>query len=102
MQFAKDKQFGIENRLTGYHETFTLSGRGENYYNQLLLQEKIELSLDAFYTFELYDADHNGVYEIRCGQYTSLYGHSDFIGTGVSFLKYDKEKDAFVVCDAFF
>lgn len=42
------------------------------------------------------------MYEIRGGQYTSLYGHSDFIGTAVSFLKYDKEKDAFVVCDAFF
>lgn len=102
LTLLKDKQFRIENRFTGYHETFTLSGRDENYYNQVWLQDKIELSVDTFYTFEPYDADHDGVYEIRCCQYTSLYGHSDYIGTAVSFLKYDKEKAAFVVCDAYF
>ena len=46
--------------------------------------------------------DHDGVYEIKCCQYTSLYGHSDFVGSAVSFLKYDKEKSAFIICDAYF
>lgn len=54
--------------------------------------------LNALFAF----LDHDGVYEIKCCQYTSLYGHSDFVGSAVSFLKYDKEKSAFIICDAYF
>ena len=64
--------------------------------------KNLELLLDTFYKFEPYDIDNDGVYEIKVCQYTSLYGHTDFIGTAVSFLKYNKEENSFKICEAFF
>jgi len=64
--------------------------------------KNLELMLDTFYKFEPYDIDNDGVYEIKACQYTSLYGHTDFIGTAVSFLKYNKEENLFYICEAFF
>jgi hypothetical protein len=48
------------------------------------------------------DIDKDCMYEIKCCQYTWLYNHPDFIGTAVSFLKYDVDTGAFIVCNAYF
>lgn len=34
--------------------------------------------------------------------YTSFFGHSDFVGTAVSFIKYDNVTSTFNVVDAYF
>lgn len=103
----ENKQFKIENTYTGYSEKFSLSDRDEDYYNTAWYNKNgrpkdLGLMLDSFYKFEPYDIDNDGIYEIKCCQYTSLYGHTDFIGTAVSFLKYNKEKDSFDICNAVF
>lgn len=39
---------------------------------------------DTFYYLEPMDVDGDGVFELLTGQYTSLFGHSDYIGTAYS------------------
>ncbi len=103
----QERNFKIENKFTGYSEKFSLADRTDEYYSNVWYDEnnkpqKRDLILDSFYIFEPYDIDNDGVYEIKCCQYTWLYNHPDFIGTAVSFLKYDVDTGAFIVCDAYF
>lgn len=57
---------------------------------------------DSFYEFKPKDIDNDGVYELICKQYTSLYNHSDYIGTAKSVLKYDKDYNFMRVVDSSF
>ena len=96
----------IENKYTGYCQKFDLSDRKDEYYGFWYDSngepQKWELMVDTFYKFEPCDIDNDGIYEIKICQYTSLIGHADFIGTAISFLKYNESNDSFEVCDAFF
>lgn len=86
-------KYEIKNKFTDYCEVFSFEEERIN---------KGELALDSFYKFEHCDIENDGVYEIRCCQYASLLDHSDFVGTAVSVIKYDKEKSVFVVTDSCF
>lgn len=86
-------KFEIKNKFTGYCEAFSFAEK-RNFDGELLI--------DTFYKFEPCDIDNDGIYEIRCCQYTSFFGHSDFVGTAVSFIKYDNVTSTFNVVDAYF
>jgi hypothetical protein len=60
------------------------------------------LLVDSFYSFEPMDVDEDGVCELIGYQYTSLNGHTDYVGSAKTVLKYDKNKSEFVVIDAKF
>jgi len=102
----KNRSLEIKNKYTDYCKNIILPDRTDDYYSVWYENngepKNLELMLDTFYKFEPYDIDNDGVYEIKACQYTSLYGHTDFIGTAVSFLKYNKEENLFYICEAFF
>lgn len=102
----KNRNLEIKNRYTDYCKKIILTDRTDDYYSVWYENngepKNLELLLDTFYKFEPYDIDNDGVYEIKVCQYTSLYGHTDFIGKAVSFLKYNKEDNSFKICEAFF
>ena len=95
VSILKNRSLEIKNRYTDYCKKIILTDRTDDYYGVWYENngepKNLELLLDTFYKFEPYDIDNDGVYEIKVCQYTSLYGHTDFIGTAVSFLKYNKE-----------
>lgn len=106
VSILKNRCLEIKNRYTDYCRKIVLSDRTDDYYSVWYGNngepKNLQLMLDTFYKFEPYDIDNDGVYEIKVCQYTSLYGHTDFIGTAVSFLKYNKNMNSFEVCEASF
>lgn len=106
VEILKDKKLKINNSFTQYSETFVLKNRGEDYYSFWYDEngkpEDLELTVDSFCKFEPCDIDLDGIYEIICSQYASLYGHSDFVGTAVSVLKYNTNESVFEIVDAYF
>ncbi len=105
-EILKENKIEIINTITSYKEIFTLNDRDDNYF-MLWYDDKgeplnREILVDSFYKFEPCDIDSDSVYEIRCCQYISLIGHSDFIGTAVTILEFDKEKNDFVVSETYF
>lgn len=103
----KGEKIKIYNSITEYKEIFTLENRSEAYYTNNWYDEdgeprKLDLLVDSFYKFEPEDADGDGVYEIKCYQYTSLCGHTDYVGTAVTTLKYNTKLRQFEVWDAYF
>ncbi len=98
----------ISNRYTGYETTIDYSENTE--YKGTVFDKNgkpmSELfnraSFDSFYTFEPIDIDNDGVFEILCKQYTSLYSHADHIGDAQTILKYDKAEKDFKITDTEF
>ncbi len=60
------------------------------------------LLYDSFRAFYPEDVDNDGIYELICQQYTSLYGHADYIGDTKAVLKYNQKHRRFEVIDAEF
>jgi len=60
------------------------------------------LWVDSFCDFKPTDIDNDGVFELECGQYTSLNSHADYIGDAKSVLKYNPKTQAFEVVSAEF
>lgn len=86
----------IKNKFTGYEMNLE--------YNTNKNNQSITPSIlcDSFSSFEPQDIDHDGVFEIRCTQYVSLYGHADYIGDAHSVLKYNQKNKQFEVIEASF
>lgn len=103
-KLLEDKKIIIENKFTNYKATFSLEGRSDDYYD--ILYDKnfrhAGIMVDTFSKIEPVDIDNDGVYELKCYQYTSLLGHLDYIGTSVSVLKLDKTDKTFKVVKAWF
>ncbi len=57
---------------------------------------------DSFLGFAPVDIDADGIYEIECIQYTSLYSHADCIGLARSVLRYNENTGKFDVVVAEF
>ncbi len=103
-KLLEDKKIIIENKFTNYKGTFSLNGRSDDYY-EMLYDENFrdtEIAVDTFSKIEPVDVDNDGVYELKCYQYTSLLGHLDYIGTSVSVLKFDQTDKTFKVIKAWF
>jgi len=102
----KDKQFRIDNTITGYSEIFRLEDRNEDYfkwwYDENGEPYQKDFMVDSFYEFLPTDVDGDRVYEIACRQYVSLIGHSDGIGCAKTVLKYNSDTAAFEIIDASF
>ena len=108
--FGDGFKLKITNRFTDY-ETVLGSEYTEIYthtfYNEdgtVIDEYKDDYSMmvDSFYRFVPEDVDNDGVYEISCLQYTSLWSHADGIGKCKTILKYDNIIGDFVVADAEF
>ncbi|MBE6748857.1 MAG: hypothetical protein E7557_06460 [Ruminococcaceae bacterium] len=108
IEILENNEFLIKNRFTQYSEAFVLNDRSEDYYKKWWYDENgvpindRELWVDSFLKFKPVDIDNDGVYEIQTRQYTSLIGHSDFIGEAISILKYNNKVKAFEVIEAEF
>ncbi len=107
LRILKDRKINIVNRFTGYNETFDFSHRNDDYYQGYWYggkepadHERQDFMVDPFYEFVPEDYDNDGIFEIKCRQYTSLIGHSDFIGVAISYLKFNNETKQFEVVKA--
>ena len=103
-KLLEDKQIAIENKFTNYKETFAIKERSDAYY-EILYDENnkdLQIMVSTFIQIEPVDMDNDGAYELKCQQSTSLLGHSDYIGTAVSVLKFDKSDREFKVIKAWF
>jgi len=99
----------ITNRNAGYE--LLLDFKGESEFIGTVFDEEgdpVDVSgasaamFDSFLSFAPVDIDADGVYEIECLQYTSLYSHVDFIGLARSVLKYNENTGKFDVVVAEF
>lgn len=100
----------ISNRFTDYKKVLDFSDTEQ--YKGVYFDESGKVSeeyknincilIDSFKQFVPSDVDNDGICEISCLQYTSLYGHSDYIGDCKTILKYEKNTGEFVVADAEF
>lgn len=57
---------------------------------------------DSFNKFEPIDTDLDGVFEIECLQYVSLYCHADYIGDARTVLKYNSDSQKIEIIEADF
>ena len=96
-----DYKLELQNRFTNYSKTLDLSA--ENQYigvyfdvnGNAISNAKNEILCDSFREFVPEDIDGDGIFEIACLQYVSLYGHSDYIGDAKSVLKFNPNKQEF-------
>lgn len=88
----------ISNAITGYKTEIDYY---ENpiYYNDdgTVAEDRDWLMVDNFREFKPEDIDNDGIYEILCLQYSSLCGHTDYIGDAQSYLKYNSDNKQFEV-----
>lgn len=99
----EDYNLKIQNEFTGYEEIFNYRDvKKVWYYEKDYKPLSKELWVDSFYRFESCDVDEDGVFEIIGYQYTCIDGHTDYVGSAKTTLKYDKEKCEFVVSKADF
>ena len=96
----------VKNRHTGYSRTIDFSNRSGYIgavYNEMGNPAVTWTAYhDCFYYIVPCDIDNDGVYEIECTAYTSLYDHADGIGDSICTLKYDRNSKSFKVVDARF
>lgn len=102
-----ENKLKIENRFTGYEESFGPYTRTAEYFSTWWYDENgdpksIDLGVDSFFEFIPKDVDGDGFAEIECRQYTSLAGHLDYVGTAVSVLQYNADTKQFELIDAHF
>lgn len=96
----------IINRYTGKKKK--LSFAGEDKYEGVIFDSRGKpidewgIICDSFCEFVPDDIDGDGVYEIVCKQYVSLYSHSDGLGLAESVLKYNVKTRDFEIVDSDF
>lgn len=95
--------FIIANNNTGYCEEYKVStNRPDRHDESGNAVSHREIMVDSFNLFLPKDIDSDGICEIYCRQYTSDWGHADYIGDAISILKFNAEKQEFEVVDAWF
>lgn len=108
-ELKDDFKLEISNVFTGYKTIVDYSeivGYRGVYWDdsgKVIAEKNIDhLMYDGFLEFSPKDVDNDGIDELVCLQYTSLYGHSDYIGNVKSVLKYNAKYKTFEVIDAEF
>ena len=96
----------IKNQVTEYKTTLDISAKKEYvgmYFDETgkVINDEM-ISCDSFFEFAPEDVDGDGVFEIACLQYVSLYGHADYIGNAKSVLKFNLQKQEFEIIQAEF
>ena len=93
----------VQHSLTNYELIFDAKQEHEIYFDDTGKTDcDNEMVFDSFYEFEPLDKDGNGVFELHCKQYTSLYGHVDYVGSACSVWKWDEETQKFTIAEAWF
>lgn len=101
--FLRDRQVKIENTITGYSTTMDISNRYQDaFFDAEGKGTTGYFHCDSFREFTPQDVDHDGVFELVCLQYASLYGHADYIGDAKTILKYNTASQGFEVMQAEF
>ena len=98
----------IRNSFTGKKHKLDMSG--EERYEGVLFDADGKViknsgwgvMCDSFCEFSPNDIDGDGIYEIVCKQYVSLYSHSDGLGLAESVLRFDEGSQSFEVIDSDF
>lgn len=101
-RFLEDYQLEVTNRLTGYRLVFEVNEGWRRYLDELGKLPDWQIEMDPFCEFVPEDVDDDGISEIVCRQYTSIYSHADYTGTACSVLKFSKDWKTFVVVDAWY
>jgi len=101
-RFLEGYQMEITNRITGYRLVFDVKEDHKKYLDHAKELPDDEMMIDPFYVFEPTDTDGDGVSEILCKQYTSIFGHADYTGNACSVLKFNVETQTFEVVDAWY
>lgn len=91
----------ITNSFTGYDQAFDIQASHGFLFDEFgNPKSNEEIMVDSFFSINFADTDADGISEILCEQYISLHGHVNSVGTAKSVLKFDTEKQTFVVVDA--
>lgn len=101
-RFLEGYQMEVTNSITGYSLVFDVKKGHQNYIDECTQLPDGKIWLDRFYSFEPKDVDDDGISEILCKQYTSIFSHNDYTGTACSMLKFNKETQTFQVADAWY
>ncbi|MBR4863196.1 MAG: hypothetical protein IKU07_01365 [Oscillospiraceae bacterium] len=106
VKLLENRQFEIQNSITGYREIFTVTNKQdlyfEGWYNKDGTVIDRDLWVDSFLGFKPVDVDGDGVWELECTQYTSLFSHADFFGWAHSVMRYNAETRSFQIINAWF
>ena len=92
----------MKNRLADYTLVFDIKEEHKNYIANAKELPDGNVDLDPFCVFEPEDADHDGISEILCKQYTSYNGHADYTGTACTVLRFNSKTQEFEVIDAWY
>ena len=101
-RFLDGYQLEVSNYITGYRLVFDVKENHRRYYEESGEVPSDGIMTDPFFEFIAEDVDGDGISEIICKQYTSIFGHSDYTGTACSVLKFSKDWKTFVVVDAWY
>lgn len=101
--FLSGRQVKIENTITGYSTTMDISNRYQDaFFDAEGKGTEGHFHCDSFREFIPQDVDHDGVFELVCLQYASLYTHADYIGDAKTVLKYNTASQDFEIVQAEF
>lgn len=101
--YLSGRQVKIENTITGYSTILDISDRYQDaFFDAEGKGTTGRLYCDSFREFIPQDVDHDGVFELVCLQYASLYTHADYIGDAKTVLKYNTASQGFEVVQAEF
>ena len=101
-QLLDGYQLEVKNSITGYTLVYDVKDKYGEYIDNSTTRPDLSFYLDSFYVFEPKDIDGDGISEIQCKQYTSYFGHADYMGSACSVLKFNKEAQTFEVIDAWY
>lgn len=102
--FLPNYQLKITNRYADCNVIIDISGRyiSEIFDENGKCTENESVWCDSFFTFAPKDIDQDGVFEIECMQYVSLFSHADGIGYAKSILSYNQNTGVFQIVEADF
>ena len=102
--FLPNYQLKITNRFADCNAIIDISGRyvSEIFDENGKCTKNTSIWCDSFFTFMPKDIDQDGVFEIECMQYVSLFSHADGIGYTKSILSYNQNTGDFQIIAADF
>lgn len=101
-----DFKLEVQNKFTGYVEILDFGKKSQYigvYFNEIgKVICNATIWCDSFREFIPTDIDNDGIFEITCLQYVSLYSHADYIGDAKSVLKFNCDTQKFEVLESEF
>lgn len=101
-RFLDNYQLEVKNRFIDYTLVFDVKDSHKKHITNSQEKPDGNIYLDSFYVFEPKDVDDDGICEIICKQYTSIFLHADYTGIAHSVLKFNTDAQSFKVVDAWY